>query len=210
MPIRTRRRLLRLCCFVFLLSAAFILCFRTQYLPMVRRTVIMQVEDKTSDIVNEVIRDEIADGGLRYDDLITLQTDSGGSVTALRTDMAEANRVRSRLLSEISDRASVMDEETIGIPVGNVVFPALFSGRGGKLPVKVLSIQDASAEFRSSFSQAGINQTLHQIYLDVEVALMVMSPVGVLEITVDTEVPAAQTVIVGTVPQTVIAMTGEN
>ena len=64
--------------------------------------------------------------------------------------------------------------------------------------------------FRSSFSQAGIKQTLHQIYLDVEVALMVMSPVGVLEITVDTEVPAAQTVIVGTVPQTVIAMTGEN
>ena len=209
MPIRTRRRILRFGCFAFLLIAAAMICFQTQYLPMVRRVVTMQVEDKTSDIVNEVIGDEISEGALSYGALITLQTDSSGSVSALCSDMAEANRIRSRLLAEISDRVSALDEETIGIPLGNVVFPTLFSGHGGRLPVKVLSIQDASAEFQSYFTQSGINQTLHRICLDVHVVVMVMSPVGVIEISVDTEVPAAQTVIVGNVPQTVIAMTGE-
>lgn len=209
MPVRKRRRLLRILCFVFLSLSALLLWIQTRYLPMVRRIVAMQIDDKTSDIVNEVIGDEILSGALRYDSIILLQTDTEGNVTALNTDMAEANRIRSRLLSEISERVSRLNGETIGIPVGNVICPALFSGRGGYLKVKVVSLENASAEFRSKFTQAGFNQTLHQIIMDVSVDLMVMSPAGVMKITVVTEVPAAQTVIVGTVPQTVIAMTGE-
>lgn len=209
MPIRKRQQLLRILCITFLLLSALILCIQARFIPMVRRIVAIQIDDKTSDIVNEVIGDEIQSGGLRYDSIVLLQTDAEGNVTALSTDMAEANRIRSRLLAEISERVSQLDEETVGIPVGNVICPTLFSGHGGYLPVKVVSLENASAEFRSQFTQAGLNQTLHQIIMDVRVDLMVMSPAGVMNITVATEVPAAQTVIVGTVPQTVIAMTGE-
>jgi len=209
MPLWKRRRLLRILCFASLLLAGLVLCVHTRYLPMVRRVVTMEVDDKTSDIVNEVIADEINAGALRYDSIVNLQTDREGNVTSLTTDMAEANRIRSRLLSEISRRVSHLDEEAIRIPLGDVVAPAILSGRGGSLRVRVVSLENASAEFRSQFSQAGLNQTLHQIYLDVSVDLLVMSPAGILEVKVSTQVPAAQTVIVGDVPQTVIAMTGE-
>ena len=112
------------------------------------------------------------------------------------------------LREEIDRVIPDMTGQDFAVPVGNVLFPALFSGRGGNLPVRVVSLRSSNAEIGSSFTAAGINQTLHTVELQVSVEMLLLTPAGFLELKTQTTVPLAQTVIVGSVPGTLI-QTGE-
>ena len=57
-------------------------------------------------------------------------------------------------------------------------------------------------------SDAGINQTRHQILLDVTVAVEILLPGSTLNTEIGAQIPVAETVIVGTVPDTVLQWGG--
>ena len=75
--------------------------------------------------------------------------------------------------------------------------------------MRILSIRNSDATFVSKFSQAGINQTLHQLTMvvSVDVAVLVLGQTS--SFTVNSEVVVAETVIVGDVPSTFL-QTGGN
>ena len=97
-----------------------------------------------------------------------------------------------------------MDVDEVGLPLGSVIFPTFFSGSGPKLPVKVLSISNSDADFRNVFSEAGINQTAHQIMMDVVIDMTILTPVGTDTVRVTSSVVVAETVIVGHVPESYV------
>ena len=86
--------------------------------------------------------------------------------------------------------------------------PELFSGSGPKLPVKVMSISTSDAEFRNEFSEAGINQTLHQLIMEVSVDVAVLVLGETAGFTITSEVVVAETVIIGDVPETFLQTGG--
>jgi len=102
-----------------------------------------------------------------------------------------------------------LDTSDIGIPLGSLFLPELFSGKGPVIPVHILSIRNSDATFASNFSQGGINQTLHQLIMlvSVDVAILVLGQTG--SFTINSEVVVAETVIVGDVPNTYL-QTGGN
>ena len=97
-----------------------------------------------------------------------------------------------------------LDINEIGLPLGSLILPELFSGTGPKLPIKVLSISSSDADFRNDFSAAGINQTSHRIMMDVTITMTVLTPVGTESVTVTSGVVVAETVIVGHVPDSYV------
>ena len=101
-----------------------------------------------------------------------------------------------------------MDINEIGLPLGSVFLPELFSGTGPKLPVKVMSISRSDAEFRNEFKEAGINQTLQQIMMDVIITMTILTPVGTETVTTVSEVVVAETVVVGNVPDSYVNVDG--
>lgn len=197
-----RRRRLRLGLLLLLLGLVLLLYLR--FIPTVRRLVAMQAENETSNLINEAVSAYLAGERLGYSDLVRLEKDDSGAVTAMQIDMDRANRLRASVLEQVDRRIPDLRSEDVSVPVGNVVFPTLLSGRGGYLPVRVVSLRSSNAELKSSFSQAGINQTLHSLDLDVEVEILLLTPAGFLNLKVDTRVPVAQTVIVGGVPNALI------
>ena len=211
MLMRRKRRILRRC---LLLGAVALLAIlgavtRLYYLPAVSALAVTQVDNSTSTLINDAIDRQISQGNIRYEDLVTLEKNLDGQITALKTNMAEVNRLKTETLSIINREITGLGREDLGVPLGSVVFPALFSGRGPLLPVRLVTVRTASADFENRFTHAGINQTLHQIILTVEVTVTVMTPAGAQDVPVRSQVVAAQTVIVGSVPQTVITVTGD-
>ncbi len=194
-PLRMRTRFLLLA-----LVLGLVLYLRFGWLPTVRELVIMEVDNETSDLINEAVDAYIAQGQLRYDDLVTLERAADGSVAAARIDLAAANQMKSVVLRELDERVPVRIRENVDIPIGNALFPALLSGRGGSLPVRVVSLRSTNAELESGFTAVGINQTLHTLSLRVEVDLLLLTPVGLLSRQVCCSVPAAQTILLGDVP----------
>ena len=203
---RLFRRRLRLVGILLLSALTLLLHFR--YLPAVRALAAVQVDNRTSDLINQAIEAYLSESQIRYGTLVRLEKSGAGTVAAMQLNMDEANRLRAHILQEIDRRVPNLTREEVGIPLGNVLLPALLSGHGAYLPVRVVTLRASNAELESRFTAAGINQTLHALELAVSVEVLILSPAGLQELQVNTRVPVAQTVLVGDVPNTLIS-TGE-
>lgn len=205
-----RRRWKRRACLSLLLAIAvggFIL-LRSRLWPVVLELAQTQVTNTTSDLINDAISKQITNGNIQYDRLVYFEKDLNGRITALKTNMSEVNRLKTDILNLINDDILAQDTQQLGVPLGSLFFPEFFSGRGPSIPVRILSIRNSDARFQSEFSQAGINQTLQKLQMDVcvDVTIFVLGQTG--SFTVDTQMVVAETVIVGDVPDTFLQSGG--
>ena len=197
--------------FVCLLALSIILffLFRSRYRDVVRELAETQVKNTTSDLTNDAIAKQIADGIIQYDRIVFFEKDLDGRITALKTNMSEVNRLKTDILNIINDEILALDTSDIGIPLGSLFLPEVLSGKGPAIPVHILSIRNSDASFVSHFEQAGINQTLHKLTMVVSIDVSVLALAETTSFTLESEVVVAETVIVGDVPQTYL-QTGGN
>ena len=203
------RRFFHLLMFLVLVVLLAFLMLRSRYRDVIRELAETQVKNTTSDLTNDAIAKQIADGVIQYDRIVYFEKDLDGKITALKTNMSEVNRLKTDILNIINDEILALDTSDIGIPLGSLFLPEFLSGKGPAIPVHILSIRNSDANFVSHFSQAGINQTLHQLTMivSVDVAVLVLGQTS--SFTINSEVVVAETVIVGQVPDTFL-QTGGN
>lgn len=206
---RVLRRILCLTAVLALLAVAVLLVLRTKYRKVLTELAQTQVKNVTSDLINDAVDREIAEGTIQYDRLVYFEKDLEGRITALKTNMGEINRLKTETLALINQEILDMDSSALGIPIGSLVLPEVFAGRGFSIPIEILAIRNSDASFSSSFSQAGINQTLQQMKMDVFVDVTVLILGSTESFTVSSQVVVAETVIVGQVPNTYL-QTGGN
>ena len=205
---RKIRLFLRFLLFLLVFSGMILLMFRSRYREIIQELAETQVKNTTSDLTNDAIAKQIADGVIQYDRIVFFEKDLDGRITALKTNMSEINRLKTDILNIINDEILALDTSDIGIPLGSFFLPELLSGRGPVIPVNVLSIRNSDAAFSSNFVQAGINQTLHQLIMLVSVDVSVLTLGHTSSFTITSEVVIAETVIVGSVPNTFLQSGG--
>ena len=201
-----RNRLRLIVAVTVILVSGLTLLFRVRLAPMAEQLIETQVDNQASDAINAAIADQIAEGEFDYDRMVTIEKDANGNVAAIRTNIGELNRLKTSVLQRMDEELEQLSMEQLGVPLGSIFLPELFSGRGPLVPVRVLAVRTSDASFRNSFQSAGINQTLHSIYIDIHVCITILTWTGTSEINVDSAVVAAETVIVGTVPTTYFGM----
>lgn len=201
--------LLRSALVLLALSIILFFMFRSRYRDTIRQLAETQVKNTTSDLTNDAIAKQIADGIIQYDRIVFFEKDLDGRITALKTNISEVNRLKTDILNIINDEILALDTSDIGIPLGSIFLPELLSGKGPILPVHILSIRNSDASFSSNFVQAGINQTLHQLIMLVSVDVTILALGQTSSFTINSEVVIAETVIVGDVPNTFL-QTGGN
>ena len=194
--------LLRRILLIIFLVFALLILFRVRYNETIRSLAQTQVVNSTSDLINDAIDTQIETGNIQYDRIVYFEKDLDGRITALKTNMSEVNRLKTDILNIINDEILELDTSDIGIPIGSLILPEIMSGRGFAIPVQVLSIRNSDAAFASDFSQAGINQTLHQLTMQVSVDVAILVLGRSESFTVSSQVVVAETIIVGQVPDT--------
>ena len=203
------KRFVRFWVILLLVFFVLFLMLRSRYRDVIRELAETQVKNSTSDLTNDAIAKQIADGIIQYDRIVYFEKDLDGRITALKTNMSEVNRLKTDILNIINDEILALDTSDIGIPLGSFILPEFLSGKGPAIPVHILAIRNSDASFYSDFSQAGINQVLHQLNMlvSVDVAVLVLGQTS--SFTINSEVVVAETVIVGDVPNTFL-QTGGN
>lgn len=199
---RIFRRALGIIFLLFVLALAIFALFRQKFSTIVRELAQTQVMNATSDLTNDAIAKQIENGNITYDRIVYFEKDLDGRITALKTNISEINRLKTDILFIINDEILELDASDIAIPLGSIFLPELFSGKGPGLPVHILSIRNADADFASNFTEAGINQTLHQVKMLVSVDVTVLVLGSTVSFSTESEVVVAETVIVGSVPGT--------
>ena len=204
------QRVFRLLILVSVAALLALLMLRSRYRDVICELAETQVKNTTSDLTNDAIAKQIADGVIQYDRIVYFEKDLDGRITALKTNIGEVNRLKTDILNIINDEILALDTSDIGIPVGSLILPEVFSGKGPVIPVHILSIRNSDATFTSDFHQAGINQTLHQLIMEVsvDVSVLILGQTG--SFTITSEVVVAETIIVGDVPNTFLQTGGNN
>lgn len=201
------RFLIRLLLF-FLVILAVLALFRSRVYPVIRNLAETQVKNTASDLINDAIAEQIAAGNIQYDRIVYFEKDLNGRITALKTNIGEINRLKTDVLNIINDEILSTDESSLGVALGSLFLPEFLSGKGPKLPVRILVIRNSEADFYSDFSEAGINQTLHKLNMEVFLDVTVLVLGSTTEFTVSSHMVVAETVIVGDVPETYLQTGG--
>lgn len=199
---RVLRGLFRLLLLVLAICLLAFLLFRSKYQVAIRDLAETQVKNSTSDLINDAIDNQIENGNIQYDRIVYFEKDLNGRITALKTNMSEVNRLKTAILNLINDEILALDTSDLGVPVGSLILPEFLSGRGPSIPVQILSIRNSDGSFHSDFSEAGINQTLHQLSMEVSVDVTVLVLGRTNSFTISSQVVVAETIIVGQVPDT--------
>ena len=166
---------------------------------------VSDASDAVTVSINNAIADIMRDGDYSADYFVTFEKSETGEITAISSNMARINALSAKILDRIVG-ATDTHMLTVNIPVGNLTGVSLLMGRGPKVPVKIITMTSSRVEVNNSIVTAGINQTKHQINLEVIVDIDILVPWGTESTQVITEVLIADTIVVGRVPDTYLSM----
>ena len=198
-----RRSLMRfLLFFLLVLLLTLLLSGTARMRPLLESLATTRVSNTVNRIIFEAVNEAIQEGDISYEELISLEKDNEGKITAVHSNMAAFNRLQAQILDIILARIDQVSARELSIPIGTLTGSALLAGRGPRISVRMESVGSSSARFDNRFDSAGINQTNHQIVLEVDVSVSILLPGFTTATTVSTAVTVAETVIVGSVPET--------
>ena len=196
---RRRRRLALLS--LLLLAVGNIVLLQLRIAPTPRKIAENQVVNAASDAIFRAVTRQLQTGSVDYSRIIGLEKDTSGRVSALTTDMEQIAKLKSEILTLLDEELAKMNDEEISVPVGSLLFPTFFAGRGFSIPVRVLALNSTNADFYSRIQSLGINQSVQQIRITFTVSLSFLTPVGISDTDVTSDVLAAQTILLGDVPE---------
>ena len=149
--------------------------------------------------VNDAV-EEALPGGLEYGSIVTVEYDGDGNVTTISANSANINAVARRTAYLTQTNLSELSRGGIAIPLGAFTGIEAISGFGKAINIKIMPVASAECSFVSRFTQAGINQTLHSIYIEVVTDITIVFATRTERIFASAEVLVCESLIVGKIP----------
>ena len=151
--------------------------------------------------INAAVQSALASEDISYESLVTLQTDDLGNVKSIQTNSKEIARIHTMVTSNINQAFSELQSAELSIPIGSLSGVIWLSGLGPYVSIKIIPHGVANTEIISTFSEAGINQTLHQLKLHITADMTVLVPCYPTTVRIESEYLLAESVIVGETPK---------
>lgn len=143
-----------------------------------------------------------------YDDILNIIKDENGNIKMVGTNIFTVNKIISDIPVYMQEEFEREENSTFKIPIGSFFGSKLFSGRGPKVNIKMQIVGDLDTDLRSEFTSAGINQTLHRIYLEIKCNVVILTPFETIEQKISNQVLLAEGVIVGEIPNSYYNLEG--
>lgn len=151
--------------------------------------------------IQNAINEKVAKS-VEYKDLIFIRTDNRGRVVLMQANTIKINSLAAETTLDIQKSLAKLEGKVIPIPIGQVLKSQLLAAYGPKIRVTLVPIGTVKVKVIDDFQQAGINQTRHRLFLNVTGKVKIIIPLVSEYVEVSSQVPIAETIIVGEVPQT--------
>lgn len=171
-------------------------------LPVFKEVAGSQAENMVNNAIEDAITRVLKENNITYSSLVDIEKDSTGRVSTVKADTIKMNELKSDISRAVSSEIGELDSRTIQIPIGTVIGISALSGKGPRLKTEVTIASNVNLSIDNKFTSAGINQTLHEIIVNISATVYVIMPYTRTTEQVETNFCVAQTVIIGTVPET--------
>lgn len=162
----------------------------------------------TTRAINESLSKLISDQA-DYDKLVVLRQGDDGRTSAGFFNMQEATRLQYAMTTRIEDLMQELSDKKLTLPFGQAMSDSVLSAMGPDIPVQIHPISSVRSNVRWETQSVGINQTVHVLYLEVDVRAEIVVPFVTKPTEIKSKVPFAYLVMVGDVPQVVFNATGQ-
>ena len=190
---------LKLIAFALLLIGILIL-IDMRVRPIIEKTTIYQSKVLATRIINDAIYNELAIEDFGYNELVTVVYNDNSVITSIESNMVNINRLKAKITKRVNDELEHLDSQDLSISLGTISGFSSFYNQGPLIPVTVRPEGYAETSLISAFESAGINQTLHRILVEINVDISAIIPGYTASAVVETQFIVAETVIVGSVP----------
>ena len=176
--------------------------------PIIDKQCISMARAIATNISNEQATKVMAD--YKYEDLMNITVDDSGNIKMISANVITVNKIISDIPILIQKELDKSENNRFHIKLGSFTGSKLLSGRGPDIEIKISSIGDIQTDLKSEFSSAGINQTIHRIYLEVKCKVVILTPFDSIEEQIINQVLLAEGVIVGNIPNAYYNLEGLN
>lgn len=152
--------------------------------------------ETTDNAVIKILKEENID----YNSIVKLGNNENGEIRSLEIDTVKVNMLKSKITSTVGEMLKKNEEFVLSIPIGTIIGNEYTVGRGPEIKFKMKLSSTAKTNFTSQFTGAGINQVLHRIVITVDYQGYILIPWYRSSFSQNTNYIAAETVIVGIVP----------
>ena len=149
--------------------------------------------------VNNAVSELVTNKNI-YDNLVNIATDNEGNITLIQANSIQINMLTKDLIKTSQIKLEKIGADGINIPIGTFSGITIFNGLGPSINIKLLPVGDVACNFKSEFLEAGINQTLHKLYVTIDTNVNIILPIKNNNVKTTTSILICESVIVGKIP----------
>lgn len=171
---------------------------------LINPVLIGTIEIKTKSVSTKAINAAVGNvvkNGVVYEDLVNIVTDELGNITMIQANALEINNLSKELAQTTERMIENYGELGVEIPLGSFSGIPILAGVGPDVNLKITPIGAVNCKFVSKFEQAGINQTIHRIYININANVGIVMPLYTKKFVSTQEVLISESIIVGSVPE---------
>lgn len=176
--------------------------------PIIDKQCITMAKSIATKVSNEQATIVMAD--YKYTDLMNVTRDDNGDIKMISANVITVNKIISDIPILIQEELNKSEHNKFYIKLGSFTGSKLLAGRGPDVEIRMSAIGNVETDLKSEFSQSGINQTLHRVYLEVRCNVIILTPFNSIEQQIVNQVLLAEGVIVGNIPDAYYNLEGVN
>lgn len=188
------------CCFVIFIVGV-LLFFVNCIKPIMIKSSEAQVRSSTSKAVNAAVQ-TVINGSSVYDDLIEITTNQDGKIVFIQVKSLMVNKMAKEIGKVAGQNLDLIKNQGVSIPLGTLSGISFFVGVGPEITFHIMAIATIHSKFSSEFTSAGINQTNHRIYLNIQTDVELILPTATKAITVNSHILICEAILIGEIPST--------
>lgn len=155
--------------------------------------------------INNIIQNSLysSSKNIKSEDFI-LRSDNNGRLEYLSVNSMIVNNICAETASTVSQNLNNLTTSKIRLPLGVFTGLPILSHFGPSTTIRLQPIGDATADYETSMTQAGVNQVNFQVWINVHTTVSIVNPLWSKDLEITRKLTLVNTVFNGKIPKTYI------
>ena len=155
--------------------------------------------------INNIIQSSLysSSKNIKSEDFI-LRSDNNGRLEYLSVNSMIVNNICAETASTVSQNLNNLTTSKIRLPLGVFTGLPILSHFGPSTTIRLQPIGDATADYETSMTQAGVNQVNFQVWINVHTTVSIVNPLWSKDLEITRKLTLVNTVFNGEIPKTYI------
>lgn len=185
---------------IFLIVALLFVYYFKVVCPVIVNLSQDKIRSLSTMMISKSIGDVIIKQNISYDQLVSITYSEDQKIKMIEVDSIKVNLLIREVTQEVQRNFDQLSSSRVEIALGTFTGIPFLYGLGPDVSVQLVPVGAVNTNIDSSFSSAGINQTIHRLNFVVSASVGIVLPANTQNIETSMEVVICESILVGDIP----------